>query len=31
MLGLPEEFTPEFLARLEHLRIKTRHEYAGLG
>lgn len=31
MLGLPEEFTPEFLARLEHLRIKTRREYAGLG
>jgi uncharacterized protein (DUF58 family) len=31
MLGLPEEFTPEFLARLEQLRIKTRREYAGLG
>src|SRR5207248_109548 len=31
MLGLPEEFTPEFIARLEHLRIKTRREYAGLG
>jgi uncharacterized protein (DUF58 family) len=31
MLGLPEEFTPEFLARLEHLRIRTRREYAGLG
>ena len=31
MLGLPEEFTPEFLARLEHLRIKTRREFAGLG
>src|SRR5215470_11021578 len=31
MLGLPEEFTPGFLARLEHLRIKTRREYAGLG
>jgi uncharacterized protein (DUF58 family) len=31
MLGLPEEFTPEFLARLEHLRIKTRREYQGLG
>jgi uncharacterized protein (DUF58 family) len=31
MLGLPEEFTPDFLARLEHLRIKTRREYEGLG
>jgi len=31
MLGLPEEFTPQFLARLEQLRIKTRREYAGLG
>lgn len=31
MLGLPEEFTPEFLARLEQLRIKTRREYEGLG
>src|ERR1700752_4673798 len=31
MLGLPEEFTPDFLARLEHLRIKTRREFAGLG
>src|SRR5205807_145909 len=31
MLGLPEEFTSEFRARLEHLRIKTRREYAGLG
>ena len=31
MLGLPEEFTPEFIGRLEHLRIKTRREYAGLG
>ena len=31
MLGLPEEFTPEFIARLEHLRIKTRREYAGQG
>jgi len=31
MLGLPEEFTPDFIARLEHLRIKTRREYAGLG
>jgi uncharacterized protein (DUF58 family) len=31
MLGLPDEFTPEFIARLEQLRIKTRREYAGLG
>src|SRR5215472_13395602 len=31
MLELPEEFTPDFLARLEHLRIKTRREYAGQG
>ena len=31
MLGLPEEFTPEFIARLDHLRIRTRREYAGLG
>src|SRR5260370_7622732 len=31
MLGLPEEFTPEFIGGLEHLRIKTRREYAGLG
>jgi len=31
MLGLPEEFTPAFIARLEQLRIKTRREYAGLG
>ena len=31
MLGLPAEFTPDFLARLEQLRIKTRREYAGMG
>jgi uncharacterized protein (DUF58 family) len=31
MLGLPPEFTPEFLSRLESLRLKTRREYAGLG
>jgi uncharacterized protein (DUF58 family) len=31
MLGLPEEFTPEFIARLEQLRVKTRREYVGLG
>ena len=31
MLGLPAEFTSDFLARLEQLRIKTRREYAGLG
>jgi hypothetical protein len=31
MLGLPQEFSSDFLARLEQLRIKTRREYAGLG
>ena len=31
MLGLPAEFTSDFLARLEQLRIKTRREYAGQG
>src|SRR6267154_2478622 len=31
MFGLPDEFTPGFLARLEKLRIRTRHRYAGLG
>src|SRR5216684_5749188 len=31
MLGLPAEFTADFLARLEQLRIKTRREYAGAG
>src|SRR4029077_6308848 len=31
MLGLPEEFTPDFLARLEQLRIRTRREFEGLG
>jgi uncharacterized protein (DUF58 family) len=31
MLGLPEEFTPEFIARLEQLRVRTRREYAGQG
>jgi len=31
MLGLPAEFTPDFLAHLEHLRVKTRREYAGMG
>src|SRR5579884_2757734 len=31
MLGLPEQFTPDFIARLEQLQIKTRREYAGLG
>ncbi len=31
MLELPPELTPAFLARLEHLRIRTRREYAGLG
>jgi uncharacterized protein (DUF58 family) len=31
MFGLPDEFTPGFLARLEDLRIKTRRQYAGRG
>ena len=31
MFGLPEEFTPGFLARLEDLRIRTRRQYAGMG
>src|SRR5579862_4757432 len=31
MLGLPAEFTPDFLAHLEHLRVKNRREYAGMG
>jgi uncharacterized protein (DUF58 family) len=31
MYGLPDEFTPSFLARLEKLRIRTRQQYAGLG
>src|SRR5579885_595901 len=31
MLGLPEEFTSDFLIRLEQLRIRTRREYAGQG
>ncbi|HEY6417867.1 MAG TPA: DUF58 domain-containing protein [Candidatus Binataceae bacterium] len=31
MFGLPDEFTPGFLARLEDLRIKTRRQYAGMG
>ena len=31
MFGLPEEFTPAFLARLEELRIRTRRQYAGMG
>ena len=31
MLGLPAEFTTDFLARLEQLRVKTRREYAGMG
>jgi uncharacterized protein (DUF58 family) len=30
MLGLPAEFTPDFMARLEQLRVKTRREYAGM-
>ncbi len=31
MLALPAEFTPDFMARLENLRLKTRREYAGMG
>ncbi len=31
MFDLPEEFTPQFLARLEELRIRTRRQYAGMG
>ncbi len=31
MFGLPEEFTPSFLGRLEELRIRTRRQYAGMG
>jgi len=31
VFGLPAEFTPTFLGRLEELRIKTRRQYAGLG
>ncbi len=31
MFGLPDEFTPAFLARLEELRIRTRREYPGMG
>jgi uncharacterized protein (DUF58 family) len=31
MLELPEEFTSDFLVRLEQLRIRTRREYAGQG
>src|SRR6266513_217741 len=31
MFDLPEVFTPQFLARLEELRIRTRQQYAGIG
>ncbi len=31
MFGLPDEFTPAFLGRLEELRIQTRRQYAGMG
>jgi uncharacterized protein (DUF58 family) len=31
VFGLPEEFTPSFLARLEELRIQTRRQFAGMG
>src|SRR5208282_158424 len=30
MFDLPEEFTPQFLARLEELRIRTRRQYPGI-
>jgi uncharacterized protein (DUF58 family) len=31
MLGLPAEFSADFLSRLEHLRLKTRRELQGMG
>src|SRR5271166_4938996 len=31
MFGLPDEFTPAFLGRLEELRIRTRRQFAGMG
>ena len=31
MFGLPDEFTPGFLSRLEELRIRTHRQYAGMG
>jgi uncharacterized protein (DUF58 family) len=31
MFGLPDEFTPQFIARLEELRLRTRRQYAGMG
>ncbi|HUA33483.1 MAG TPA: DUF58 domain-containing protein [Candidatus Binataceae bacterium] len=31
MFGLPDEFTPNLLARLEKLRIRTRQQFAGMG
>lgn len=31
MFGLPDGFTPGFLARLEKLRVRTRQRYAGMG
>jgi len=31
MFDLPDEFTPQFLARLEELRVRTRRQYAGMG
>jgi uncharacterized protein (DUF58 family) len=30
MFGLPDEFSPVFLARLEELRIRTRRQYPGM-
>jgi uncharacterized protein (DUF58 family) len=31
MFDLPEEFTPQLLARLEELRVRTRRQYGGVG
>jgi uncharacterized protein (DUF58 family) len=31
LFGLPDEFTADFLARLEDLRIRTRRQFAGMG
>jgi hypothetical protein len=31
MFGLPDEFTPAFLAHLERLRFRTRQQFAGMG
>ena len=31
MFDLPEDFTPQLLARLEELRVRTRRQYGGVG